>query len=178
MMLLISLHRYPYGYRPLRGTALNQGSDSFAVSYGYDRNGNRITRTMPDASTGNTRDRLRTDYEYDFEQRLVHHVDSRDPGNGRWQAKDETRLAYDGYGRLFRRTHDQHAGGGGQKWTEYVYDGLDPIAEYVSNGVGYVNYHRAEGRILSVYNGPGGGNGKRPIITTMTAEQRCDADQT
>lgn len=76
---------------------------------------------------------------------------SRDPGTGTWQVRDETAMAYDGYGRLFRRTHDAHQGGGGLKWTEFVYDGLDPIVEYVDPSPQYINYYRGLGRVLEMH---------------------------
>ena len=56
-------------------------------------------------------------------------------------------MSYDGYGRLFRRAHD----GSGQDWTEYVYDGLDPIVEYIDRGSQYANYYRGLGRILEMH---------------------------
>jgi len=121
------------------------------TNYTYDANGNRIRRQGPDVWIGNPHDQLRTDYTYDYENRLTWAGNFFDPGNGQWQVRDETAMQYDGYGRLFRRTHDQHQGGGGQKWTEFVYDGLDPIAEYVEPSPQYTNYYRGLGRILSLH---------------------------
>lgn len=119
-----------------------------AAIYTYDANGNRVRRQGPDVWTGSGQDQLRTDYTYDFENRLTWTGSFRDAGNGKWEARDETAMLYDGYGRLFRRTHDAHQGGG-QKWTEFVYDGLDPIAEYVDPGPQYTHYYRGLGRILA-----------------------------
>jgi RHS repeat-associated protein len=139
------------------------------TAYTYDGNGNRVRREGPDVWTGSAQDVLRTEYTYDYENRLTWVGNSRDPGNGQWQMRDETMMVYDGYGRLFRRTHDMHrdtseltykiylpavARGetGGQKWVGYVYDGLDPIAEYGEpNPNHYVNYYRGLGRILEMH---------------------------
>ena len=129
------------------------------TEYTYDANGNRIRREGPDVWIGNPHDRLRTDYTYDYENRLTWVGNFFDPGNGKWRVRDETSMLYDGYGRLFRRTHDMHQGGGpstgsgqgGQKWVEFVYDGLDLIAEYVEPSPQYDNYYRGLGRILEMH---------------------------
>ena len=127
-----------------------RGPELFATLYDYDLNGNRIRRTAANDGTGTTRDWLKTEYEYDFENRLTHVQDFHNPGSGNWLSLDETFLKYDGYGRVFRRQHDQHIGGGGaQQWTDYVYDGLDPIAEYDNPSSQYTNYYRGLGHILS-----------------------------
>jgi RHS repeat-associated protein len=142
-----------------------------ATTYSYDANGNRVRREGPDTSTGDKKDVLRTDYTYDYENRLIQVNDLRDPGNGKWQARGETSMLYDGYGRLFRRSQAVHpdasaltykvylpgisrgeSGDGGQKWLGFVYDGLDPIAEYGEpNPNHYVNYYRGLGRILEMH---------------------------
>lgn len=127
----------------------DQGGTVSVTLYDYDRNGNRIRRTAPAERTGNQRDWLKTEYAYDFENRLARVQEFRTPGNEQWLPGDDTQLTYDGYGRLFRRLHDQHLGGGGQKSVQYVYDGLDPIAEYLDPSHQHVNYYRGLGRILS-----------------------------
>ncbi len=158
------------------------------TSYSYDANGNRLRREGPDVWTGGKKDTWRTDYTYDYENRLTWVGNFRDPGNGKWQARDATAMVYDGYGRLFRRTHDMHQDASssspalghssevidsqdlpwkiylpmvtgskdeddnGQKWVEYVYDGLDPIAEYGQpSPQQYDNYYRGLGRILAMH---------------------------
>lgn len=147
--------------RHARAANDRSGSSDVAVAlYDYDRNGNRIRRTFRDKNAKGGQDWLRTEYTYDFENRLIQVQDFLTPGKGNQQPDDETQLTYDGFGRLFRRLHDQHSGGGGQKWVEYVYDGLDPIAEYEEPSPQYANYYRGLGRILSMQpiRGSGGGN--------------------
>lgn len=140
--------------------ANERGGTEFLTSfYTYDQNGNRTEFLTPDAGTAQDRDWLRTNYSYDFENRLKHVQEFRDSGGGNWHVLDETKLTFDGYGRVFRRLHDQHIGGGGQKWVDYVYDGLDPIAEYIEPSPRYVNYYRGLGRILSMNDGEGQGLG-------------------
>ncbi|WP_420628570.1 N-acetylmuramoyl-L-alanine amidase [Candidatus Leptofilum sp.] len=136
------------------------GGELMTTFFTYDANGNRIERLAPVADTANDNDWLRTDYVYDYENRMEQVQDFHDPnGNGNWLALDETVLTFDGYGRVFRRLHDQHIGGGGQSWVDYVYDGLDPIAEYLEPSPQYTNYYRGLGRILSQNDGQGGGQG-------------------
>jgi RHS repeat-associated protein len=140
-----------YAYNAANQLLATDHSGFGVTAYTYDPNGNRIRREGPDVWTGNVQDILRTDYTYDYENRLTWVGNFRDPGNGTWQIDDETAMLYDGYERLFRRTYDKHQGGGGQKWTEYVYDGLDPIVEYVDPSPQYVNYYRGLGRILEMH---------------------------
>lgn len=164
---------YTVGYTYNAANQLLTASHSVfgATTYTYDANGNRVRREGPDTSTGDKKDVLRTDYAYDYENRLIQVNDLRDPGNGKWQARGETSMLYDGYGRLFRRSQAVHpdtsgltykvylpgisrgvGGDGGQKWLGFVYDGLDPIAEYGEpNPNHYVNYYRGLGRILEMH---------------------------
>jgi RHS repeat-associated protein len=140
------------------------GDEAHTTLYNYDLNGNRIRRTQPDETTATEKDWFKSEYTYDFENRLVHEQDFRTPGtpgNGDWLPGDETMLQFDGYGRVFRRQHDQHIGGGGdQMWVDYVYDGLDPIAEYEHPDTQqYVNYYRGLDRILNMRQNAGGGSG-------------------
>ncbi len=137
-----------YDYSPTNRLLSTDHSFFGLTEYTYDANGNRVRREEPDVSVGSPHAVLRTDYAYDDENRLVGVENYFDSGNGRWSPRDESTMSYDGYGRLFRRTHDMHQGGGGQKWTDFVYDGLDPIVEYVDPSPQYVNYYRGLGRIL------------------------------
>jgi RHS repeat-associated protein len=129
----------------------NHGGERAVTLYDYDMNGNRVRQTMPNEQTGSSGDWLKTEYAYDFENRLTHVQHFQTPNLTNWLPKDETILSYDGYGRLFRRLHDQHSGRGGQKWNDYVYDGLTPIAEYVEPSPQYTNLYRGLGRILSAH---------------------------
>ncbi len=149
------------------GDKANQGGGGKGVAvtlYDYDRNGNRIARSLREKGLGGERGWSRTEYAYDFENRLIQVLDFHVPDKGNKNSGDETLLSYDGYGRLFRRLHDQRAStslstGGGQKWTDYAYDGLDSIVEYEEPGSHYSNYYRGLGRILSMQPMRGGGNG-------------------
>lgn len=137
-----------------------RGGELFTTLYDYDLNGNRIRRTAPDETTGNERDQFKTEYAYTFESQLARAQDFRSPDSVNWLPGDETQLTYDGYGRVFRRLHDQHSGGGGdQKWVDYVYDGLDPIAEYENPNPQRVDYYRGLDRVLSMKSSAGQGVG-------------------
>ena len=158
-----------YSYNAANQLLTTDHSVFGVTEYTYNGNGSRVGREGPDVWTGSQQDVLRTEYTYDYENHMTRVRNSRDPGNGQWQMRDETVMVYDGYGRLFRRTHDMHrdtsgltykiylpavARGetGGQKWVGYIYDGLDPIAEYGEpNPNHYVNYYRGLGRILEMH---------------------------
>jgi RHS repeat-associated protein len=140
-----------YTYNAANQLLTTDHSDFGVTHYTYDANGNRIRREGPDVWVGNRHDVLRTDYTYDFENRLASVKNTFDPGNGKWSLRDESAMTYDGYGRLFRRMHDMHQTGGGQKWVDFVYDGLDPIVEYVEPSPQYDNYYRGFGRILELH---------------------------
>jgi RHS repeat-associated protein len=140
-----------YSYNAANQLLITDHSVFGVAAYTYDGNGNRVRREGPDVWIGDLNDLLRTDYTYDYENRLTWVGNFFDPGNGQWQMRDETSMLYDGYGRLFRRTHDMHQGGGGQQWVDYVYDGLDPIAEYVEPSPQYDNYYLGLGRVLEMH---------------------------
>ena len=154
----VDLYTVDYTYNAANQLLTTDQSVFGVTAYTYDANGNRVRREGPDVWIGNPHDRLRTEYTYDYENRLTWVGNFFDSGNGKWQVRDETSMLYDGYDRLFRRTHDMHQGSpstgsgqGGQKWTEFVYDGLDPIAEYVDPSPQYTNYYRGLGRILEMH---------------------------
>jgi len=140
-----------YAYNAANQLLTTDHSVFGVTAYTYDGNGNRVRREGADVWIGDPNDLLRTDYTYDYENWLTWVGNFFDPGNGQWQVRDETSMLYDGYGRLFRRTHDMHQSGGGQKWVDYVYDGLDPITEYVEPSPQYDNYYRGLGRILEMH---------------------------
>lgn len=119
------------------------------TNYTYDANGNRLRREGPDVWTGSG-ETLRTDYLFDGEDRPIKISNSKKVGTA-WQLKDEERMDYDGLDRLFRRTHDDKQLGGIKKWSEFVYDGLDPVSESQNQVAtsAYTNYHRGLGRMLA-----------------------------
>ncbi|MCI0561257.1 MAG: RHS repeat-associated core domain-containing protein, partial [Nitrososphaera sp.] len=121
------------------------------------------------------REVLRRDYSYNFENQLIRvqnaHL-SADPAyypdhDDEHLQSTETELIYDGYGRLLRREFGYISEGRQRpdvrEQITYVYDGLDPIVEYLEdqpdhglNGIehdyhefGYFNYYRGLGHILS-----------------------------
>ncbi|MCH9649254.1 MAG: hypothetical protein K0U98_13525 [Deltaproteobacteria bacterium] len=129
-----------------------------ATAYTYDEDGNRVRRQGPNVWTG-ADDTLRTDSKYDSENRLTRIASQRQVNRRRWQKLDETTMEYDGFDRLFRRTRDKKQGGGGRKWSDFVYDGLDPVSEHAHPSPQYTNYHRGLGRMLSLREKRGGGQG-------------------
>lgn len=129
-----------------RATQANSGENGRLLSeyYRYDDNGNRTLQLAVDET--NYHQWWRTHYHYDFENRLERQMvyTGFDPRDTRWRQMNHTGLAYDGYGRVFMRRHHWL---NGEDWTKYVYDGLDPIAEYTSR-TEHTNYYRGAGRIL------------------------------
>ncbi|MGC1377096.1 MAG: RHS repeat-associated core domain-containing protein, partial [Anaerolineales bacterium] len=156
------------------------------IDFKYDGNGNRTEQRLVQ---WDGRDALAPDhgnhdpsiqYQYDFENRLVSVRGSFDKlDNAALMGIDclptpniDVAMTYDAYGRLFQRStkpgadpknataldHDN-----GRETTQFVYDGLDPIATYSgggwrnsdvdaehNNGSKHTNYYRADGRILSM----------------------------
>lgn len=109
---------------------LTQVQDDESTTYSYDANGNRTNKhwTQTDYPY-----QYGTDYAYDREDRLTSATnyrinDSLETGHRR--NKDETRLAYDGMGRRLSKEYIEHDGRGRVAFTEYVFDGLDVVAEY------------------------------------------------
>ena len=129
-----------------------------AADYTFDADGNRVRRQGPNVWTG-ADDILRTDSEYDSENRVTRIANQRKINRRRWQRLDETTMDYDGFDRLFRRSYDKRQGGGGRKWSDFVYDGLDPVSEHAHPSPQYTTYHRGLGRMLSLREKRGGGQG-------------------
>ncbi|WP_298814483.1 RHS repeat-associated core domain-containing protein, partial [uncultured Chloroflexus sp.] len=129
-----------------------------AVTYTYDANGNRINKEFP----GPQGPRIQgTDYRYDAENRLIAVQDYQQNLQGNRVDRALTTMARDGDGRRMVKTYDPKTGGGGLKRVEYVYDGLDPIAEYNAWNPQYDNYYRgAGGRILQRHHFPTGAQGQ------------------
>ena len=160
-------YRTPTDVDPYSVTATYDAADRLATSihsvfgetaYTHDADGNRVRREGPQVWTG-ADDLLRTDYEYDSENRVTRIANFRQVNSGNWLPRDETTMQYDGLDRLFRRTHDRHQGGGGQKWSDFVYDGLDPVSEHIHPSPQYTNYHRGLNRMLSLREKRGLGQG-------------------
>ncbi|MGB9873035.1 MAG: hypothetical protein ACPLYD_15435, partial [Anaerolineae bacterium] len=70
------------------------------------------------------------DYTYDREDRLIAAQAYQTNHRGHRIDREITRLFYDGLGRRLVKEYDPKDGGSGVKRTEYVLDGLDPVAEY------------------------------------------------
>ncbi len=120
----------------------------------YDNNGNRISKTVKDEN-GPIQG---IDYAYDPENRLIEVQDfvlnGHDLTNRNLRAI--TTMDYDGGGRRLVSTYDpkSNEAAGVKKRLEYVFDGLDPVAEYEQiNGPKYNDwdfyYRGAMGRIVS-----------------------------
>jgi RHS repeat-associated protein len=95
--------------------------------YDYDANGNRVRATWSGPSGPPVQG---FDYAYDHEDRLVAARAFQIGGGGQRTDRALTELAYDGDGRRLLKTHDSHAGGGGARRTEYLFDRRDPVAFY------------------------------------------------
>lgn len=101
-----------------------------STTYSYDGNGNRTNKEW--AQTGHPYT-YGTDYTYDREDRLTNALNYRVNDSlqaGHRRNKDETVLAYDGIGRRMNKEYSEHDNAGRNAMTEYVFDGLDVVAEY------------------------------------------------
>ncbi|WP_420208152.1 RHS repeat domain-containing protein [Candidatus Electronema sp. JC] len=119
-------------------------SKNYAYGYSYDENGNRINRQLADASGP----QYGVDYSYDPENRLIEALDYQLTGKNGKNRIDRavTSLEYDGGGRRLVQHYDPKNGGGGvDKRDEYVFDGLDPVAEYDKLNGQRTDYYRGEG---------------------------------
>lgn len=118
-------------------------SKNYAYGYSYDENGNRINRQLADANGP----QHGVDYSYDPENRLVEALDYQLTGKGKNRIdRAVTSLEYDGGGRRLVQHYDPKNGGGGvDKRDEYVFDGLDPVAEYDMLNGQRTDYYRGEG---------------------------------
>ncbi|PDV97794.1 RHS repeat-associated core domain-containing protein [Candidatus Chloroploca asiatica] len=143
----------------LAGEANNGASGELqTVTYTYDANGNRINKEFP----GPQGPRIQgSDYRYDPENRLVVVQDYQQNLQGNRVERAVTTMAHDGNGRRVVKSYDPKTGGGGTKQVEYVYDGLDPIAEYNTWNPQYENFYRGDqGRILQLHHFPSGTAGQ------------------
>ncbi|MCW1908149.1 MAG: hypothetical protein KIH63_002280, partial [Candidatus Saccharibacteria bacterium] len=115
------------------------------TTFEQDANGNRTSQTV---------DKQKVEYTYGYEDELLQVSNLQVLGNGKFNTKDKTTNTFDGYGRLYKRAFDWNNGGGqgSQTSSTYVYDGLDPIADYLSGTTEQTNYYRVLGKIISVKN--------------------------
>ncbi len=135
------------------------------ITFSYDNNGNRVSMEQHGPKGPPYQ---KTQYTYDPEDRLAS-VTNYQAGNGNnWISKDETKMSYDGLGRRLTKSYDpsskggQEAGNGGSKKTQYVYNNLDPIAEYDTKTPQYTNYYRGDrNNIISKQDFPSGSNGQQ-----------------
>ena len=139
------------------------------VDFAYDDNGNRVNREASDG-TGPI---YGTDYTYDPENRLIVAQDYQLVDHGNRVDRAITTLEYDGGGRRLVSTYDPKldpiaagatadAGTEGiAKRIEYVFDGLDPVAEYSMLNGQRDNYYRgAGGRIITMQHFQSGAQGQ------------------
>ena len=140
----------------------NKKNKDYAYKYSFDENGNRINRQLADAHGP----QYGVDYSYDPENRLVQAQDYQIVGQGKkgGQRIDRafTTLEYDGGGRKLVQHYDPKQGGNGvDKRDEYVFDGLDPVAEYdMLNGQRSDYYRGAGGHIALMHQFKGGTRGQ------------------
>lgn len=127
-------------------------------TFDYDPNGNRINKEYP----GPQGPRIQgTDYAYDPENRLIEALDYQMNVNGNRIDRAITTLEHDGNGRRLVKTYDPNEGGGGAKRVEYVFDGLDPVAEYNIWNPQYENFYRGDlNRIVMMHHFPSGTAGQ------------------
>ena len=130
----------------------DQHPDAGTFTFAYDRNGNRINREW----TGPQGPPIQgTDYTFDLENRLIAAQDYQLNNNRVDRAL--TTLEYDGSGRRLVQAYDSKICCGGEKRTEYVFDGLDPVVEYSMLNGHRDNYYRgAGGRISAMHHFPAG----------------------
>ncbi|WLE99292.1 MAG: RHS repeat-associated core domain-containing protein [Candidatus Electrothrix communis] len=127
--------------------AADKKNDDFAYEYRFDANGNRINRQLIDRNGP----QYGVDYSYDPENRLVLAQDYMIVGGDKKEADHRidrafTTLEYDGGGRRLVQHYDPKQGGNGvDKRDEYVFDGLDPVAEYKMLNGQHTDYYRGAG---------------------------------
>uniref|UniRef100_UPI004055E844 RHS repeat-associated core domain-containing protein n=1 Tax=Candidatus Electrothrix sp. TaxID=2170559 RepID=UPI004055E844 len=132
--------------------AADKKNDDFAYEYSFDGNGNRINRQLIDRNGP----QYGVDYSYDPENRLVLAQDYQIVGGSKKEAAHRidrafTTLEYDGGGRRLVQHYDPKQGGNGvDKRDEYVFDGLDPVAEYDMLNGQRTDYYRGAGNHLAL----------------------------
>ena len=138
---------HSYTYDALNRLTRSEDNEGNFTEYTFDAVGNRTSHTSNIARP--VAERSRTTYSYGPENRLTGVKNFVDDGAGNWTLRDETALSYDGLNRAVRRTHTQN---GKHSSIDTVYNGLDPIAEYVNSDSGayHVNYYRGMETPLSL----------------------------
>jgi len=134
---------------------------SYKALFSYDKNGNRINKLETDVNNP----LYGTDYSYDYENRLNLIQDYQLVGTGDSNRIDRAYIVneYDGGGRRMSKRYDPKQGGNDptkHKRVEYVWDGLDPVAEYeMLNGQRTDFYRGANDRLMTMHNYQGGTQG-------------------
>ncbi|MCI5149584.1 MAG: hypothetical protein D3916_09395, partial [Candidatus Electrothrix sp. MAN1_4] len=139
--------------------AAGKPNKDYAYEYSFDANGNRINRQLIDRNGP----QYGVDYSYDPENRLVLAQDYQMVGGGKKKGTHRidrafTTLEYDGGGRRLVQHYDPKQGGNGvDKRDEYVFDGLDPVAEYNMLNGQRTDYYRGAGNHLALMHSYKGG---------------------
>ncbi len=138
---------HTYTYDTLNRLIRSEDNTGNLTEYTFDAVGNRkeMKTTLAEAKP----EYLRTAYRYGPENRLTGIKNFVDDGSGHEILRDETNIEFDGLNRAVRRTYNQN---GKQSRIDYIYAGLDPIAEYVTSDSGshHVNYYRGAGSLLGL----------------------------
>ncbi|MGB1249787.1 MAG: DUF6531 domain-containing protein [Candidatus Promineifilaceae bacterium] len=104
---------------------------TITTDFTYDQNGNRTNKLAKDSARPQYD--FGTDYDYDRADRLTSVENYRvneSLNSGHTRNREETTMQYDGMGRRLVKDYSQHDGRGRVEQTEYVFDGLDIVAEY------------------------------------------------
>ncbi|MDM8539868.1 RHS repeat-associated core domain-containing protein [Desulfococcaceae bacterium HSG9] len=139
----------------------NNPNRNLLQQYTYDSNGNRINKLESD-SNGPI---YGADYTFDPENRLTQVLDYQLVGNNNSNRIDRavTDLEYDGGGRRLVKHYDPKSNDakGVDKRVEYVFDGLDPVAEYnMLNGQRDNYYRGAMNQIITMHHFNSGTKGQ------------------
>lgn len=123
----------------------------------YDANGNRTNKEWNGPQGTPVQG---VDYAYDFENHLTTALDYQHDKDKRVD-RAITTYEYNGQGIRMAQTYDPKTGSGGQKRIEYVFDGMDPVAEYsMLNGQRDDFYRGGMGRIETNQHFPSGTDGQ------------------
>ncbi|MCP4709313.1 MAG: hypothetical protein GY869_11860, partial [Planctomycetes bacterium] len=139
----------------------NNPNRNLLQKYTYDANGNRINMLESD-SNGPI---YGFDYTFDPENRLTQVLDYQLVGRDNFNRIDRavTDLEYDGGGRRLVKHYDPKSNDakGVDKRVEYVFDGLDPVAEYnILNGQRDNYYRGAMNQIITMHHFNSGTKGQ------------------